>query len=254
MPGATYDPLAQRVLLDGSFPAGWSPTPKPICTGNADDYNPAVAADGAGGLIVAADHSAGAIYDIYATWVPGGVVPTLLALVSAEATAERVLLTWYGAESAGLTARVERRTEAGEWAEQATVQADGEGTLRYDDQQIRPGSRYGYRLVYPTSSGEAMTAETWVTVPALEFALAGAQPNPVVDELEVAFSLAEDAPARLEVYDLAGRRVLAREVGELGAGTHRVRLASGGALPAGIYHLALTQGAHRAVARAVVTR
>ena len=250
----SYDLFAQRVMLDGSFPPGWSPTPRGLCVGAGADYNPAAATDGAGGLIVVAEHVTTIVTDLYAMWVPNGPTPTLLALVSAEVTTDRVLLTWHGADRAGLSARVERRAEGEEWDTRATVQADGQGMLRYEDRQVRPGGRYGYRLVYLTDGGETMTAEEWVTVPLPRFALAGAQPNPVVGELVVAFSLDEDTPAHIEVYDLAGRQVLSREVASLGPGTHRVNLGHSKALSPGVYHIALSQLGRRAVARAVIAR
>ena len=250
---STYDLYSQRVLLDGGFPPGWSLTPRPLCVGEtADDSQPAAAPDGTGGLFVVATHDLPNSFNLYASWVPGGVVATVIALVSSEASPQGVVLTWHGAESAGLSARLERRTEAGEWQQVAVIQADGVGMFRYVDHDVRPGERYGYRLAYRTETGDATTAEEWVTVPVPRFALAGAQPNPVVDDLVVAFTLPDPAPARIDVFDLAGRQVLAREI-SLGIGTHRVTLAGRG-LRAGVYHLALTQGAQRAVARAVVAR
>ena len=254
MAGEDYDLLAQRILLDGTFPPGWSATPMSLCTSNAHDYQPAVAPDGAGGLIVVGTHATPDSEHPYATWVPSDPVPTLVTLVSAEATSERVVLTWHGAGSEGRAARVERSSVRGQWEPAATILADGEGTFRYEDRDVRPGEHYGYRLAYAGELGEVTTAEEWVTVPAPRFALAGAVPNPVTDDLVVGFSLPDGEPARLELFDLAGRQVLAREVGLLGLGTHRLRLAGHRELPAGVYHLALTQADRRAVARAVVTR
>lgn len=86
------------------------------------------------------------------------------------------------------------------------------------------------------------------------FALDGARPNPSVGDLMVSFSLPSAEPARLEMFDLAGRLVLAQEVGSVGAGTQRLNLSRGVHLSAGVYLLRLTQGAHRAFARTVVIR
>ena len=253
--GGTYDIAAQRVLLDGSFPPGWTLNPRPLCVGiDDDDYQPAVASDGTGGLIVVSQHASDPDYDLHANWVPStGPTPTLLALVTSEATIERVTLTWFGAEAAGLTARLERRDETTEWASVATLNADGGGILRYEDCDIAPGGRYGYRLSYYSGGQELTTADVWVTVPLLAFALHGAQPNPVTGPLVVAFSLASTAPARLDVFDLAGRQVLVRDVA-MGPGTHRIDLTHGERLPAGIYTLRLTQGERRATTRVVALR
>jgi hypothetical protein len=89
----------------------------------------------------------------------------------------------------------------------------------------------------------------------LEFALAGVTPNPARgSRLMVDFTLPVADPARLELVDVAGRRVVDRAVGGLGAGRHVVDLASGRSLAPGIYVVKLTQGAHSRVARAAVVR
>ena len=93
-----------------------------------------------------------------------------------------------------------------------------------------------------------------MVVPAsLALALEGARPNPAVGALWVAFTLPDDARARLELFDLAGRQVEAREVGARGPGRHVVRL-DDGALAPGLYWAALTQGARTLRVRVVVVR
>jgi len=95
---------------------------------------------------------------------------------------------------------------------------------------------------------------------AANLALAGAQPNPATSELTVAFTLPDPASpgarasARLEAFDLAGRRVASRDVGALGAGSHVVKLAEGAGLRCGVYVIHLTQGARTLTARAAIVR
>jgi hypothetical protein len=85
------------------------------------------------------------------------------------------------------------------------------------------------------------------------FALEGARPNPVVGRsLSVYFTLPSAERAELELIDVAGRRVLEREVGSLGAGPHAVDLARDRALPSGLYLVRLTQGANVRITRAAV--
>ena len=71
-------------------------------------------------------------------------------------------------------------------------------------------------------------------------------------ELEVEFALPVAHPARLELADVAGRRRVAREVGEMGAGRHRLVLAR--EIPAGIYFVRLTQDDRARVVKAVALR
>ncbi len=79
-------------------------------------------------------------------------------------------------------------------------------------------------------------------------------PNPARDgRFKVAFTLPSEAVATLELFDVAGRRLLTREVGSLGAGRHAIDLAWRGQQPApGVYFLRLAQGEHTAVRRTVV--
>jgi len=88
-------------------------------------------------------------------------------------------------------------------------------------------------------------------------ALAGAWPNPASAKggLSIAFSLGGSQPAKLELLDLGGRRVLEREVGGLGAGSHVLswsREASG--LAAGDYVERLSQSGRALTSKVVLTR
>jgi hypothetical protein len=80
-------------------------------------------------------------------------------------------------------------------------------------------------------------------------------PNPARgNRVMVDFTLALADPARLELVDVAGRRIVDRAVGGLGTGRHVVDLAAGHSLAPGIYMVRLTQGPHSRVARAAVVR
>jgi hypothetical protein len=71
--------------------------------------------------------------------------------------------------------------------------------------------------------------------------------------MHVTFSLPDDAPAHLELLDIAGRRVASRDVGALGAGTHEVEMSPPrAALASGIYTLRLTRKGESAAASVVV--
>ena len=85
-------------------------------------------------------------------------------------------------------------------------------------------------------------------------ALRGVWPNPARGTARVWLTLAGDAPARLELLDLAGRRVRALELGGLGAGLHRVDLEGTGSLPPGLYLIRLSQAGHQATGKLVVAR
>jgi hypothetical protein len=68
------------------------------------------------------------------------------------------------------------------------------------------------------------------------FALSGGRPNPSLNgRLSVSFSLARGPSARLELLDVAGRLVVARDVSGLGPGSHVLTVGDEKPLPSGVY-------------------
>jgi hypothetical protein len=109
------------------------------------------------------------------------------------------------------------------------------------------GNESPFALVGPAQTTDAPSAESF------ELALEGARPNPSRGgRMLVHFVLPAEAPATLELFDLAGRRVARRDVGSLGAGRHAVEIAPGRRLAAGIYLVQLTQNDRRRIVRATI--
>lgn len=108
------------------------------------------------------------------------------------------------------------------------------------------GGEFSYtRAERPTTSvGPGRTA----------FALRGFLANPAGAGTPLEFSLPDGAPARLEVFDLAGRLVARRDVGALGAGVHRVDLAELRSQPAGLLFVRLVREGRSLVSRATRLR
>jgi hypothetical protein len=87
----------------------------------------------------------------------------------------------------------------------------------------------------------------------LRFGLGAVHPNPArAGRLSVEFALAKPGPARLELLDIAGRRVIEREVGSLGVGRHLAHLAHEVQLAPGLYVVRLSQGGSTATRRVCV--
>lgn len=180
--------------------------------------------------------------------------PVLVSLVSAQAEPDRVVLSWFASGQPSHTANLYRSTGAA-WTRLGGLAADGTGMLTYEDRDVTPGGRYGYRLGVVTAGREEFMGEVWVEVPQrLGLALAGLRPNPATREATVSFTLPRRAPATLELLDVSGRRVLARDVGGLGPGSHMVSLDRGRRPPAGLYFVRLTQDGRTVTARGVIVR
>jgi hypothetical protein len=255
--GATRG-YAQHLSSHGTVYSGWPAGGIQIATTIAQ-YDPKVAHDGFGNAIVYWAESGGRSSirnGIFAQkFVVDGIVATQLALASSDARPDRVTLVWQGNGASALDAQVQRMADSGAWQTLGRAERDGSDRLIYQDNSVRPGSRYAYRLAW-TEGGEAMTTtEAWIDVPnAAVLALEGLRPNPAVDAINVSFSLASSTSASLELLDLAGRRVADREVGTLGAGRHLLRLNPSERVAPGVYWLRLRQGEQQLLARAVVMR
>jgi hypothetical protein len=189
----------------------------------------------------------------YAVVTPNGPVATLAALIAVDAQPDRIRLTWYAAGSPGLYATVYRRTANTAWVSLGSIASDGTGYLRYEDTAVQIGTRYNYRLGIMDGGTELFAGEAWATAERLIFAFEGARPNPAVaGQLTEFFSLPSAEAARLELMDVSGRRLAAREVGSLGPGRHSVNLSESVRIPPGIYLVRLTQAGHSLTRRAVV--
>jgi len=188
-------------------------------------------------------------------FVMNGIVATHLALFSSDARSDRVALVWQGPRAGDLTATIDRHLENESWRRIGVATRDADDRLRYEDRDVVAGERYAYRLGYVASGVERFTTETWVDVPTdAVLALEGLRPNPAVGPLDVSFSLPSALAASIELLDLAGRRVIERQVGSLGPGRHLMRLDPGVPIAPGIYWLRLRQGSQQFLTRAVVMR
>jgi hypothetical protein len=184
-----------------------------------------------------------------------GTTPVALSLLNADATAERVMLTWQGTGAGALEATVERRTETTDWQAIGAALAAGPDRLRFEDSTVVPGTRHGYRLAYVEGGETRLTTPAWVEVPErFALALEGFQPNPARSGANIAFTLPSSGRLQLEVVDVTGRRVFRKRLDDLGAGRHTVRLDAGRALAPGVYLIRLTHGGRTITARGVIVQ
>jgi hypothetical protein len=244
--GSGLDVYVQR--FDENGPS-WPGTGVLVCDAPGDQYGAILSGGAFEDLFVlwSDDRVSVAERDVYLARVtPDGVVPAQMALVSARAEFDRVELTWQGHDGPA-EARVERSADGVAWRAVGHVSRDGTDRFVFTDFDVRPGDRWAYRLADP--SGEPLTAVEWVNVPA---AAGLAVRGFVAGGAPVVLATLAQGPARLEVYDVAGRRIEQVAVMADRAGEHRITL---GIDPApGLYLLRLEQDGVRATARAARLR
>ena len=115
-------------------------------------------------------------------------------------------------------------------------------------------------MLFAAGSG-ALPEQAWALsfasppiVPKPTLALVGLRPNPAVRAFHVAFSLPDASPATLDLFDVRGRRLTVRDVGNLGPGEHSLDLRSDRPLPPGVYLIRLRNAQRSFTARAVLIR
>jgi hypothetical protein len=175
---------------------------------------------------------------------------------SARVEPDHVSLSWSVSGLPGTPATIYRRSADTDWQAIAQIAIDSTHMVRYQDVQasspIPDGLRY--RLGIVRCGREGLIGEVSVVVPVVyQLAITGLRPNPTERDLVVSFTLPDHQPARFDVLDVAGRRILSRDVG-LGPGGHVVNLTEGRTLRSGMYVIRLSWAGQVRTTRALVVR
>ena len=104
------------------------------------------------------------------------------------------------------------------------------------------------------SIGTGATTDAPPVAGGARLAITRVGPNPASSPLRVEFSLPNDAPASLEIVDVAGRRWRHDELGTLSAGTHAATVSLAGLPGPGVFWLHLSQAGHGVVTKVIVVR
>jgi hypothetical protein len=102
--------------------------------------------------------------------------------------------------------------------------------------------------------GTDVTTDAPPPAPGAALAISRVGPNPATSPLHVEFSLATDAPASLEIVDVAGRRWLHDALGALSPGSHEATVSLAGLPGPGVFWLHLSQEGHGVVSKLIVIR
>jgi len=250
--GNHSDVYAQRVGADGN-PA-WAAKGVPLCLAAGDQYGVTLASDGSEGVVAtwtdARSASRGQFFT--ARLLASGPAPVL---ESKEVGPTRVQLAWRTAPKDQRTFRLLRRSGPKAWKEVATRSPQADGLLAIEDRDVLPGDNVHYRLAIVAGDETLLLSEITVEIPLPKpLALRFARSEDGGRTVRVALTLATDDGAKLELFDVSGRRVLAQEVGSLGAGDHEVRLSLPRMVRTGIYFLRLGQGRATRTGRVTVLR
>jgi hypothetical protein len=254
---AAYDPVGDRMIvfspsadvlkvwaLDLAEPASWSLlSPAGRLPFSRLVEQPVYDAKRRRILLHGGRYEFGVANDTWAFYLDD-TTPTMLSLVDALVEANRVRIRWYSGETVHGAATVLRRVDGAEWSQVGTIAQDGTGMLVYEDRDVAAGQRLDYKL---RVGGEEF-GDVHATIPGVAGVLRLSGPNPAIGAPRITFELAGTAPARLELFDIAGRRVFEKRLDGVGAGVLTLARQA-----PGVYFVRLVQGGNEVRRKIMIT-
>ena len=234
--GSSVDIYAHHVLASGALDPAWPSTGRALTLATGNQQLSRAVPDGAGGAVVTWQDTRADAGDIYAGHVLSTGTADPAWPDSGRAISTAGLLQFppvIVADGAGgaVIAWEDRRSGAGPFGEDGDIYAQG----------VKANGQLG---------------ENPVAVPdesSFDLALESPRPNPTrAGAMVMRFTLPKAGAASLAVFDVAGRRLVTREVGSLGAGHHAVDVSAGWRPGAGVYFVRLVQGPSARVRSIVV--
>lgn len=188
--------------------------------------------------------------------------PTLVSRFEGRAGLRNVDLTFSLAdEHLSAAVNLYRAPEGGAEVRvtETPITLDGRGAYRFSDVGLTPGTRYRYEIGLVGHQGiERRAGSMFVSTLRAEFALGRPLPNPTASGFAIDLVTPRDGPARVRLYDVAGRVVRTLFDGALAAGEHTIawdgRRASGAQAGSGIYFVVYEAAGRRATERVVVVQ
>ncbi len=225
-----YDIYAQRINVSGAVQ--WTANGVALCTAANSQSSPLIVEDGNGGAIAAWRDGRNGTDDVYAQRVD-----------ASGAT------QWADDGVALSTAAFNQRPNA--------IISDGAGGAVVAWQDHRNGADYDVYALRVNPDG-ALPTGVHDTPSASTIALSANYPNPFSGATTIDLTLRDAEPVRVEVFDVAGRRVRAIVVGRLQAGESRLVFDgmddAAHALPSGVYFYRVHAGSETVTRKMVIDR
>jgi len=191
----------------------------------------------------------------------GSSVGTLLQDFSASYEKQCIEVTWRLSEKDdGVRFSISRAERGAARYCELSGEIVGTGlSFSYRDESVEPGKAYRYRVQYMDGSGIHILFESDpVAVPAIPLTLNQNWPNPFNPLTTISYYLPEAARVRLEIYDVAGRRIACLVNGNEERGNHNAVWngagESGRPAAPGIYLYRLTAGRETLSRKMVLVR
>lgn len=251
---AQSEVYAQRLGLGGELAPGWLPGGTALCAAAGDQYSPMLAAvDSVSAIVTWEDAAAASDQMLLAAAASGGPAPRLLR---ASARPGHATIVWSASASGYPSFTASRRIEGGEWQPLATLALDDSLHVVLDDRGAPEGALVSYRLGVASPVTELFYEEVALEIPRAPLVLSLHSARAVRGErgIRVAFALPRGSDARLELMDVAGRRMTTQPLAGLEPGEHQVQFALSGRIAAGVYFVRLIQAREARTAKVIYLR
>ncbi len=201
---------AQRVTKWGGIK--WDDSGLLVCNAPYEQLAPAITPDGTGGALMPWEDTRGGEIDIYAQRIDpdGRIVKDVLSRYSAYLDGWNVVVKWtMASERRNPHFFVHRAPSAYGPYRPLLLEIEGDGkSFSFVDETCREGQGYTYRVELLSGNYRKLLFETpVVAVPSRERFRSSNSPNPFNPSTTISYTLPVESRVRLEVYDVAGRRI-----------------------------------------------
>ena len=195
--------------------------------------------------------------DVYsAFWITADAARTITPLAS-QPQSGGVVVRWLAPPPLPVIAAIYRRISGGSAEPIGETEPDAQGVLSFLDVDLQPGYRYHYELAVRSSDGEIRVGAQSIDAPgagAGPLAIERVAPNPSDGAFRIQFRRPNLSPARMDVLDVSGRRVLGVNLSEEYGTRGVLDFGSQTRLDAGLYLVRLVQAGSSVSVKAVVVR
>jgi hypothetical protein len=195
--------------------------------------------------------------DVYASFWPNPRSVRAIAPQGGTPLSTGFVLSWLAPPHVPMRATAYRRASGEPEVAIGDLETDSDGALSILDVGLSPGFRYHYELAVRSTEGELRVGAQSVDVPDSlpgRLAIERLSPNPSDGVFRVSFRRPDLRPARVEVLDVGGRRVLGLDLGQEYGARGVVELPRSPRLEPGLYVVRLVQSGSAASVKAVVIR